>query len=74
MATALSGCCLWPADGAIAVSDSRLTHDEARRISKLISHFPELVELQRERKGAGRSRAKFFSYMSEILKPTPHHL
>jgi hypothetical protein len=26
-------------DGAIAVSDTRLTYDEARRISKLISRF-----------------------------------
>ena len=32
-------------DGAIAASDSRLTNDEARRISKLISRLPELVEL-----------------------------
>ena len=29
-------------DGAIAVSDSRLTNDEARRISKLIARLPEL--------------------------------
>jgi hypothetical protein len=28
-------------DGAIAVSDTRLTNDEARRISKLISRLPE---------------------------------
>jgi hypothetical protein len=35
-------------DGAIAVSDSRLTSDEARRISKLISRVPELVELERD--------------------------
>ena len=34
-------------DGAIAVSDSRLTNDEARRISKLIARLPELVELER---------------------------
>jgi hypothetical protein len=34
-------------DGVIAVSDTRLTNDEARRISKLISRLPELVELER---------------------------
>ncbi len=32
-------------DGAIAVSDSCMTNDEARRISKLIARLPELVEL-----------------------------
>jgi hypothetical protein len=31
--------------GLTAVSDSRLTNDEARRISKLISRLPELVEV-----------------------------
>ena len=40
---------------AIAISDSRLTNDEARRISKLISRLPELVELERDRNKA-RSR------------------
>jgi hypothetical protein len=44
-------------DGAIAVPDSRLTNDEARRISKLISRLPELVELERDRNKA-RSRRK----------------
>ena len=44
-------------DGAIAVSDSRLTKDEARRISKLISWLPELVELEKDRNKA-RSRRK----------------
>src|SRR5262245_40272993 len=44
-------------DGAIAVSDTRLTNDEARRISKLISRLPELVELERDRNKA-RSRRK----------------
>ena len=39
-------------DGAIAVSDTRLTDDEARRISKLISRLPELVELERDRNRA----------------------
>jgi hypothetical protein len=42
-------------DGAIAVSNTRLTNDEARRISKLISRLPELVELERDRNKA-RSR------------------
>jgi hypothetical protein len=36
-------------DGAVAGSDRRLTNDEARRISKLISTLPELVELERDR-------------------------
>jgi hypothetical protein len=44
-------------DGAIAVSDSRLTNDEARQVSKLISRLPELVELERDRNKA-RSRRK----------------
>jgi hypothetical protein len=44
-------------DGGIAVSDIRLTNDEARRISKLISRLPELVELERDRNKA-RSRRK----------------
>jgi hypothetical protein len=35
-------------DGAIAASDSRLTNDEACRISKLITRLPELVELEKE--------------------------
>jgi hypothetical protein len=36
-------------DGAMAVSEIRLTSDEARRISKLIARLPELVELERDR-------------------------
>src|SRR5262249_1391112 len=44
-------------DGAIAVSDTRLSNDEARRISKLISRLPELVELERDRNKT-RSRRK----------------
>jgi hypothetical protein len=44
-------------DGAIAVSDSWLTSDEARRISKLIARLPELVELDLDRNRA-RSRRK----------------
>ena len=39
-------------DDAIALSDSRLTNDEARRISKLIARLPELVELERDRNKA----------------------
>src|SRR5262245_46490346 len=44
-------------DGAIAVSDTCLTNDEARRISKLISRLPELVEVEKDRNKA-RSRRK----------------
>ena len=40
-----------------AASDTRLTNDEARRISKLISRLPELVEVERDRNKA-RSRRK----------------
>jgi hypothetical protein len=44
-------------DGAIAVSNTRLTNDEARRVSKLIARLPELVELEKDRNKA-RSRRK----------------
>jgi hypothetical protein len=44
-------------DGAIAVSETRLTNDEARRIAKLISQLPGLVELERDRNRA-KSRRK----------------
>ena len=44
-------------EGAIAASATRLTNDEARRISKLIARLPELVELERDRNKA-RSRRK----------------
>jgi len=44
-------------DGAIAASDTRLTNDEARRISKLIAELPELVEIERDRNKA-KSRRK----------------
>ena len=44
-------------DGAIAVSDTRLTNDEARRISKLISRLPEPVERETDRNKA-KSRRK----------------
>jgi hypothetical protein len=44
-------------DGAVAVSETRLTNEEARRISKLISWLPEFVELEEDRNKA-RSRCK----------------
>jgi hypothetical protein len=44
-------------DGALAISGIRLTSDEARRISKLISRLPELVELEKDRNKT-RSRRK----------------
>jgi hypothetical protein len=44
-------------DGAIAVSDNRLTDDQARRISKLISRLPEIAELEKDSNKA-RSRRK----------------
>ena len=44
-------------DGAIAASDTRLTNDEARRISKLISRLPDLAEVERDRNKA-KSRRK----------------
>ena len=44
-------------DGVIAASERRLSKDEARRISKLISRLPELVELETDRNKA-RSRRK----------------
>jgi hypothetical protein len=43
-------------NGAIAVSDTRLTHDEAQRISKLITRLPELVELEKDRKASSRRK------------------
>ena len=38
------------------LSDSRLTNDEARRISKLIYRLPELVELERDWNKASRRK------------------
>jgi hypothetical protein len=40
---------------AVATSPNRLTNDEARRISMLITRLPELVEIERDRNRA-RSR------------------
>ena len=42
---------------AIALSDHRLTDDEAERIARLIVRLPELVELERDRNKA-KSRRK----------------
>jgi hypothetical protein len=42
---------------AIATSPNRLTNNEARRISMLITRLPELVEFERDRNRA-RSRRK----------------
>jgi hypothetical protein len=44
-------------DGAVATSDTTMTNDEARRISKLIARLPELVELEKDR-NKPRSRRK----------------
>jgi hypothetical protein len=44
-------------EGTIGHSDTRLTSDEARRISKLIARLPELVEVERDRNRA-KSRRK----------------
>jgi hypothetical protein len=41
---------------AIAVSDQRLTDDEAERIARLIVRLPELVELERDRNKAKSRR------------------
>ena len=40
---------------AIAISDNRLTNDEAEKIARLIARLPELVELEKDRNKA-RSR------------------
>jgi hypothetical protein len=45
-------------DGAIAISECRLTNDEARRISKLIARLPELVELEKDRNKARSRRTR----------------
>lgn len=52
-----NGVVLAQSDGTIAVSDTRLTNNEARRISKLIARLPELVELEKDRNKA-KSRRK----------------
>jgi hypothetical protein len=42
---------------AIAISDKRLTNNEAEKIARLLTRLPELVELERDRNRA-RSRRK----------------
>ena len=42
---------------AIAISDKRLTNNEAEKIARLIARLPELVELEKDRNKA-RSRRK----------------
>jgi hypothetical protein len=42
---------------AVAISDKRLTNNEAEKIARLIARLPELVELERDRNKA-RSRRK----------------
>jgi hypothetical protein len=40
---------------AIAISDKRLTNNEAEKIARLIARLPELVELEKDRPGAAAS-------------------
>jgi hypothetical protein len=42
---------------AIAISDNRLTNNEAEKIARLIARLPELVELEKDRNKA-KSRRK----------------
>jgi hypothetical protein len=42
---------------AIAISDKRLTNNEAEKIARLIARLPELVELEKDRNKA-KSRRK----------------
>jgi hypothetical protein len=42
---------------AIAISDKRLTNNEAEKIARLIARLPDLVELEKDRNKA-RSRRK----------------
>ena len=42
---------------AVAISDKRLTDDEAEKLARLIARLPELVELEEDRNKA-RSRRK----------------
>jgi hypothetical protein len=42
---------------AIAISDKRLTNNEAEKIARLVARLPELVEIERDRNRA-RSRRK----------------
>jgi hypothetical protein len=41
---------------AIALSDKRLTNDEAEKLARLIVRLPELIELERERNKAKSRR------------------
>jgi hypothetical protein len=41
---------------AIAISDKRLTDDEAEKLARLIVRLPELIELERERNKAKSRR------------------
>lgn len=54
-------------DGEIAVSDTRLTNDEARRISKLITRLPELVEL--EKSGTRTAAGGHFGVPTTLTAP-----
>jgi hypothetical protein len=59
-------------DGAIAVSETRLTNDEARRISKLISRLPELVELERSQQGQEPTQATAAPFQTgDDRRPNP---
>jgi hypothetical protein len=42
---------------AIAISDKRLTNNEAEKVARLIARLPDLVELEKDRNNA-RSRRK----------------
>ncbi len=46
-----AGSCVRTAADAIAMSDKRLTNNEAERIARLIARLPELVELRRSGQG-----------------------
>ena len=50
---------------AIALSDQRLTDDEAERIARLIVRLPELVELERDRNKAKSRRRSHRSGASQ---------
>src|SRR5262245_31877149 len=60
-------------DGAIAVSDSRLTNNKARRISKLISRLSELVELEKYWNNARSRRKPLPLCFKPVTIGEPHH-